>query len=76
MDHYHGILLAEYAARERNQRLEAAAERWAQRQELPAEPTMRVALAERLLALAVWVAPDHTLPTIQRAAVKHLAHSS
>ncbi len=75
MDHYQGILLAEYEARDRDQRLEAAAKRWAQRQELPAEPTMRLALAERLLALAVWIAPEHTLPNIQRAAVNSLAHS-
>ena len=75
MDHYQGIMLAECAAQERNQRLEAAAKRWAQRQELPAEPTMRQLLAERLLALAVWIAPDHPLPNIQRAAVESLAHS-
>lgn len=74
MDLYQGILLAEYAARDRDQRLEAAVERWAQRQELPVEPTMRQALAERLVALAVWIAPEHSLPNIQRAAAKHLAH--
>ena len=75
MDHYQGIMLAECAAQERNQRLEAAAERWAQLAELPAEPTMRQTLAERLLTLAVWIAPENTLPTVGRAAVKSLAHS-
>lgn len=73
MDHYQGIMIAECAARERNQRLEAAAARWAQYQELPAEPTLRQALAGWLLALAFWIAPDHTLPTVGRAAVKSLA---
>ncbi len=75
MDHYQRIMLAEYEARERQQQLAAAADRWAQLAELPAEPTMRQALAERLLALAVWIAPEHTLPNIQRAAVNSLAHS-
>jgi hypothetical protein len=75
MDHYQGIMIAECAAQERNQRLEAAATRWAQYQELPAEPTLRQALAERLLTLAVWIAPEHTLPSVGRAAVKSLAHS-
>jgi hypothetical protein len=75
MDHYQRIMLAEYEARERQQQLAAAADRWAQLAGLPAEPTMRQALAERLLALAVWIAPEHTLPNIQRAAVNSLAHS-
>jgi len=75
MDHYQGILLAECAAHDRNQRLDAAVERWARHQELAAEPTVRQALAERLLALAVWIAPDHSLPNVNRTAVKHFAHS-
>ena len=75
MDHYQRILLAEYEVRARQQQVAAAAERWARYQELPAEPTLRQALAERLLTLAIWIAPEHTLPSVGRAAVKSLAHS-
>jgi hypothetical protein len=75
VDHYQGIVLAEYEARDRNQRLDAAAARCAQHQELPAEPTLRQVVAEQLLALAVWIAPEHTLQRVGRAAVKSLAHS-
>lgn len=75
MDQFQELLLAEYTIRDRNQHLDAAVKRRAQQQELPDEPTMRQAVAERLLALAVWLAPEQALPAIQRTAPKHLAHS-
>ncbi len=74
MDSLGHPLLVEYEARRRQGEIVAAADRWMQLGELPQESPLREGVAHLLVGLALWLAPERTLPEIRHAAAHHLAH--
>jgi hypothetical protein len=58
MDNYQNTLLAEMVAHERQERILEAADKWYVTGELPQEPALRERVAELLIAVAVWLAPE------------------
>jgi hypothetical protein len=67
MDTNQRILMAEYEQRIRQDELLRTADRWYLTGDLPAEPTMRAALAELLFGLAAWIAPAGEIKEHARA---------
>lgn len=57
MDTNQRILMAEYEQQIRQEELLRTADRWYLTGDLPAEPTLRDALADLLFGLATWIAP-------------------
>lgn len=58
MENYQSILLAEMEAQQRQARLLEAADSWQATGDLPEEPALRERLADALIAVAVWLAPQ------------------
>ena len=75
MDNYQSTLMAEVAALERQARIIEAADRWYLNGELPQEPALRERMAELLISVAVWLAPERALASTARPAIGHLGHS-
>ena len=58
MENYQSILLAEMEARQRQERVLHAADTWRATGDLPQDPALRERLADALIAVAVWLAPQ------------------
>jgi hypothetical protein len=72
MDNYQNTLMAELMAQERQERIIEAADRWYLHGELPQEPALRERMAEVLISVAVWLAPERPLPANQRPVIGHV----
>ena len=65
MDINQGVMLAECVERERQERIQLAAERWYLNVQPTQQPTLREALAGTLIALARRIAPQHAALSVQ-----------
>ena len=73
MDSLGRSYMVEYEARQRQAEVIAAAEHRAQLGELPQAPPLRERLADRLLTLAHWLAPERNYTAMRRATTGQLA---
>lgn len=69
MDYNQGILLAEQMAHERQEQIIRAADQWYLTGELPQEPAIRERVAELLITVAVWLAPERQVASRQSPVV-------
>ena len=74
MDHLGNSLLVEHEIRRRQDAIAAAADRWGILDESSAAPPLRERVADLLVDLAHWLAPERNYTEIRRAAINHLAH--
>ena len=72
MENYQNTLMAEMMAQERQERIIEAADRWYLNGELPQEPALRERMAELLIGVAVWLAPERSFASTARQAIGHI----
>jgi hypothetical protein len=75
MDNYQNSLMAELVAHERQERIIEAADRWYLNGELPQEPALRERVAEVLIAVAVWLAPERSALSPQGSAIVNIGRN-
>jgi hypothetical protein len=75
MDNYQNTLMAELVAQERQERIIQAADRWYLNGEPPQEPALRERVAEALIAVAVWLAPERSTVSPQQSAIANIGHN-